>query len=218
MATTPNTRAMSRATDVAQPPLARLAGPIALAAGTMMTVQQLVMFAIVDRSQIEITMAHPLFVPSAIAYVVAFCGLLIALVAVYTWQASRAGAFGVIGFVAALVGTLFLAGDAWFEAFAVPWLADVAPEALHKPSGLLMIGAFTSYVLFAGGWVLFALASLRAHAFPAAISVVILLGGVVGFYALVPPFAVPLGLAIAWLGVWMLRTAPTHVIAEPALH
>ena len=65
---------------------------------------------------------------------------------------------------------------------------------------------------------LFALASLRAHAFPAAISVVILLGGVVGFYALVPPFAVPLGLAIAWLGVWMLRTAPAHVIAEPALH
>ncbi len=218
MATTPNTRAMSRATDVAQPPLARLAGPIALAAGALMTVQQLVMFPIVDRSQIEITMAHPLFVPSAIAYVVAFCGLLIALVAVYAWQANRAGTFGAIGFVAALVGTLFLAGDAWFEAFAVPWLADVAPEALHKPSGLLMIGAFTSYVLFAGGWVLFGLASLRARAFPAAISVAILLGGVIGFYALVPPFAVPLGLAIAWLGVWMLRTTPAHVIAEPALH
>ncbi len=27
-----------------------------------------------------------------------------------------------------------------------------------------------------------------------------------------------LGLAIAWLGVWMLRTTPAHVIAEPALH
>jgi len=218
MTTTPNTRAMSRATDVPQSPLARLAGPIALAAGALMTVQQLVMFPIVDRSQLEATMDHPLFVPSAITYVVAFCGLLIALVAVYAWQANRASTFGVIGFVAALVGTLLLAGDAWFEAFAVPWLADVAPEALHKPSGLLMIGAFTSYVLFAGGWVLFALASLRARAFPAAISVAILVGGVVGFYALVPPFAVPLGLAIAWLGVWMLRTTRAHAIADPALH
>jgi hypothetical protein len=215
MATTPDLHSMSRATDGAQPPLARIAGPIALAAGALMTVQQLVMYPIVDRSQLEITMANPLFVLSAIAYVVAFCGLLIALVAVYAWQANRAGTFGVIGFVAALVGTLFLAGDAWFEAFAVPWLADVAPEALHKPSGLLMIGAFTSYVLFAGGWVLFGLASLRARAFPAAISVAILVGGVVGFYALVPPFAVPLGLAIAWLGAWMLRTS--RAASPPAL-
>jgi len=210
--------AAHKETDVAQSPLARLAGPIALAAGALMTVQQLVMYPIVDRSHLIATIANPLFVPSAIAYVVAFCGLLIALVAVYAWQANRAGTFGVIGFVAALAGTLFLAGDAWFEAFAVPWLADVAPEALHKPSGLLMIGAFTSYVLFAGGWVLFALASLRARAFPAAISVAILVGGVIGFYALVPPFAVPLGLAIAWLGVWMLRTTPARAIAEPALH
>ncbi len=131
-------RAAHKETDVAQSPLARLAGPIALAAGALMTVQQLVMYPIVDRSHLIATIANPLFVPSAIAYVVAFCELLIALVAVYAWQANRAGAFGVIGFVAALVGTLFLAGDAWFEAFAIPWLADVAPEALHKPSGLLI--------------------------------------------------------------------------------
>jgi len=210
---------MSRATDGAQSPLARLAGPIALAAGALMTVQQLVMFPIVDRTHLIATMAHPLFVPSAIAYVVAFCGLLIALVAVYDWEARRAGAFGVIGFVAALIGTLFLAGDAWFEAFAVPWLADVTPEALKLPVpfGLLMIGAFTSYVLFASGWVLFALASLRACAFPAAISVAILIGGVVGFYALVPPFAVPLGLAIAWLGVWMLRATAASELSQLAM-
>src|SRR6266545_1309183 len=126
MATTPNLRAMSRATGEAQSRLARLAGPIALAAGALMTVQQLVMYPIVDRSHLIATMAHPLFVPSAIAYVVALCGLLIALVAVYTWQANRAGAFGLIGFVAALVGTLFLAGDAWFEAFAVPWGLAIA--------------------------------------------------------------------------------------------
>jgi hypothetical protein len=220
MPTIPNTRSVNQAIDVAQPPLARLAGPFALAAGTLIILQQLVMVSIVDRSQLAATMAHPLFVPSAIAYVVAFCGLLIALVAIYTWQANRAGIFGVIGFVAALVGTLFLAGDAWFEAFVVPWLADVAPEVIKSPVpfGLLMIGAFASYVLFAVGWALFALASLRARAFPAAISIAILVGGVVGFYALVPPFALPLGMAITWLGVWMLRTArAASTNAEPAL-
>ena len=80
-------------------------------------------------------MASPLFVPLAVAYFLAFCGLLVALVAAYSWEADEAGAFGVLGFIAALVGTMFLAGDLWFEAFAVPWLGDVAPDALHRPAG-----------------------------------------------------------------------------------
>jgi hypothetical protein len=219
MATIPSRLTVTTTTNVALSPLARLAGPLALATGILIIIQQLVMFAILDRSQLIATMAHPLFVPSAIAYFIVFCALLIALVAVYTWQADRAGAFGVIGFVAALVGTMFLAGDGWFEAFVVPWLADVAPVVLKPPVpfGLLMIGAFTSYVLFSAGWVLFGLASLRARAFPVAISVAIVVSGIIGFQALVPPYAVPLGLTMTWLGVWMLRTTrATSKISAPA--
>jgi hypothetical protein len=219
MATIPNTRSATKGAGMPLSPLARLAGPLAFATGILIIVQQLVMFGILDRSQLIATMAHPLFVPSAIAYFVVFCALLIALVAVYSWQADRAGAFGVIGFVAALVGTMFLAGDGWFEAFVVPWLADVAPVVLKPPVpfGLLMIGAFTSYVLFAAGWVLFGLASLRARAFPIAISVAIVVSGIIGFQALVPPYAVPLGLTMAWLGVWMLQTKKdTSEISVPA--
>ena len=110
-----------------------------------------------------------------------------------------------IGFAAATIGTLFMGGDLWFETFAVPWLGDVAPEAFDQVGGLLMVGGFTSYVLFAAGWALFGLASLRARVFPMAISLAIIAGGVIGFQALIPPFGLPLAVAITSLGVWMTR-------------
>src|SRR5436190_21680725 len=136
-------------------PISRLAGLLALGAGALLLVQQVAMASFLDRTAIEATMANPLYGLSAVAYFVAFCGLLIALVAAYSWEADEAGAFGVLGFIAALVGTTFLAGDLWFEGFAVPWLGNVAPESLHLAGGMLMIRAFASYMLFAIGWVLF---------------------------------------------------------------
>src|SRR4051794_12395173 len=99
--------------DVEQSPLARRAGPLALTAGVLFIIQQLVMYSVFDRSRLEATMAHPLFLPSAIGYLVAFGALLVALVAVYEWEADRAGVLGAIGFGAALVGTMLLAGNAW---------------------------------------------------------------------------------------------------------
>ena len=188
-------------------PLARLAGPIALTVGVFLVGQQLVMASFLDRSAIEATMANALFVPLAVAYFIAFCGLLVALVATYGSEADEAGRFGVLGFLVALVGTMFLAGDLWFEAFAVPWLGDVAPASLHQAGGMLVVGAFTSYVLFAVGWVLFGLASFRARVFPRLISVAIVVGGAIGFQAALPPFAIPLALAISSLGIWMVRTS-----------
>src|SRR5689334_19086817 len=166
-------------TDVSSSPLARLAGPLALAAGSLLTIVQLALFAILDHSDRIATMAHPLFVPSAIAHFLAYCLLLLALVAVYEWQARRAGVLGLIGFIAVFVGSLFMTGDMWFEAFTVPWLGDVAFEVFAKVGGLLKVGAASTYVLFSIGWVLFGIASLRARVFPVAISVAILVGGAV---------------------------------------
>ena len=185
-------------------PITRVAGPIVLTAGVLLLIQQIVMASFLDRSNIEATMASPLYVPTAVAYFVAFCGLLVALVAAYSWEAESAGGFGLVGFLGALIGTMFLTGDLWFEAFAVPWLGNVAPAALHVPGGMLVIGAFTSYVLFAVGWVLFGLASLRARIFPLPVSIAIVLGGIVGFQAALPPFAIPLAVAMCALGAWMI--------------
>ncbi len=197
-------------------PISRIAGPVALGVGAVLLVQQLVMASILDRTQIETTMANPLYLPSAIAYFFAFCGLLVSLVAAYSWESEAAGKVGVVGFVAALVGTMFLTGDLWFEAFAVPWLGDVAPASLHLAGGTLMVGAFMSYVLFAAGWVLFGLASFRARVFPRPISVAIVVGGAIGFQAAMPPFAIPLAIAVGCLGAWMVRTTSTAREPGPA--
>jgi hypothetical protein len=198
------------------PPLARIAGPTALAAGVLMVVAEVVMWPF-DPAQHQATSSDPVFQAGGVVYFVAFCLLLVALTAAYEWQARSSGRFGVAGLVAALIGTLALGGDLWFETFAVPWLADTAPEALETtPTTLLAVGALFSYASFALGWVLFGLASLRARVFPAAICGALVVGGVLGWAALVAPFGAFLGLAVAWLGAWMLRATPETAEGEEA--
>ena len=75
-----------------------------------------------------------------------------------------------------------------------------------------MAGAFASYALFALGWVLFGLASLRARVFPLIASIGVIVGGAAGFFALMAPFGIPLGLAIAGLGVWLATGAERRFV------
>ena len=105
----------------------------------------------------------------------------------------------------------------WFEGFATPWLVEVLPQVLTaQKTTIWVIGFFSSYVLFALGWLLFGLASLRARVFPVAISVAIAVGGLVGFLAAAPPYGIPLGLALVWLGGWLMRRS-SGPRADPAL-
>jgi hypothetical protein len=155
------------------------------------------------------TATDPVFQTGNVIYLVGFCVLMLALIAAYGWIADKAGRLGLVGVVVAIVGTMLLGGDLWFETFVVSWIADDAPDLLNAddPSTLLAIGAVSSYLLFAMGWILFGIASFRARVFPSAICVAIVVGGAIGFMALLAPFGIPLGLAVAWLGVWMMRTA-----------
>jgi hypothetical protein len=100
-----------------------------------------------------------------------------------------------------------LGGDLWFESFAVPWLAEGPfPEALKSdPSILFALGALSSYWLFAIRWVAFGVANLGARVFPVWISILIVVGGIAGYQALLALWGIPLGPAIATLGVWSLR-------------
>jgi len=188
-------------------PLSRLAGPFALIAGALMLVSQLVWLPF-DTDDHQATSQNVVFQAGGVAYLIGFCMLMLALVAAYGWQAEKAGTFGLVAFLTAIVGTMLLAGDLWFETYAVPWIADSqAPQILDEdPSALIAAGAVSSYVLFAVGWALFAIASLRARIFPRAICLAIAIGGVIGFSALLSPFGIPLALAIGWLGVWMIKT------------
>ena len=61
-----------------------------------------------------------------------------------------------------------MAGDMWFDGFASPWLAEVAPQVFTtaRPTPILELGAVLSYGLMALGWALYGLATLRARVFP----------------------------------------------------
>jgi hypothetical protein len=155
--------------------------------------------------------ADPVYLFSGVVYFVAFCLILLALLAIYGRYGHKAGTFWSVGLCAAVVGTIASAGNVgWADVFAMPWVVEVAPQAVQvRPtSGMYVYGAVASYALFLLGWVLFGLASLRARVFPVVICLAFVVGGILGFNAS-PPSGIPFGLALAGLGVWMLRTKPS---------
>jgi hypothetical protein len=186
--------------------LSRLAGPCGLAAGALIVVGQAVMFPF-DPDDHVVTSTAPAYQIGGVVYLAGFVALLLFAVASHGWHEQRSGRLGVVATVTALVGTFMLGGDLWFETFAVPWLADQTPVALSAdPTLLLALGAISSYLLFAAGWLLYGVAAFRARVFPRPIAVLIAVSGVLGYRALLSPWAVPLGLSVLALGVWMLRS------------
>lgn len=188
-------------------PLNRHAGKIAVIAGGLFAVIHVVQFFVADRSDLAAMVTDPVFMVISAAYFVAFPLLLIALVALYWRQAGQAGLFGAVAFCTALVGTVALAGDMWFDAFAVPWLVQVAPAVVSadRTGSLLLTGWLVSVVVFSLGWIMFGLASFRSRIFPRALSLAVAIGGLVGFKAASAPWGVALGLAVAALGLWLVR-------------
>jgi hypothetical protein len=69
-----------------------------------------------------------------------------------------------------------------------------------------VVGAIAAYLTFALGWVLFGIALLRARVVPVAVSLGVVVGGVLGFQSGLPPFGIPLGLAVAAVGAALIRT------------
>jgi hypothetical protein len=188
--------------------LSRYAGPIVLIVGAYLAVIHLALeFVFIRFSDLAVMLADPTFRVVNLAYAAAFSGLAIAACAAYDRQAREAGRFGLVALCAAIIGTVNLGANMWFEGFAVPWLAGEVPQILTAEKTLFwQVGYYSSYLLFAIGWVLFGLASLRARVFPRLISLAIVVGGVIGFLAARPPYGVALGLALLSLGIWMVRT------------
>lgn len=188
-------------------PFTRSAGWLSLTAGALFLVAQAVM-ATFDQAMNLDTSQEPLFITAKIVYLAGFVVLMFALIGLHGLQAHRAGRLGTVAFGTAVVGTMMLGGDLWFESFAVPWLAGgPGAQGLTSPPSVLMgLGAISSYLLFAAGWTLFGIAALRAKVFPAAISLAVIVGGMLGFQALLAPWGAALGLALTALGLWIWVT------------
>ena len=192
-------------------PLSRIAGPLAVAAGASVVATRLptILFILGGGGDLTAYVLGPIHAITSVATIVAFGLLVLALVAIYEREASSAGWFGLIGFAAALLGTIFMTGDWWYEAFAVPRIAEVVPETVPTfVGGRLLMGGITSFVLLGVGWALFGTASQRARVFPTAVSAGMVVGGLLSGVPIGLAYlsgGIILGIAIGWLGVWMMR-------------
>ena len=95
----------------------------------------------------------------------------------------------------------------------MPRIAEVVPEAIPTfVGGRLQLGGVLSFVVLGIGWALFGAASLRAHVFRRRSLGAILVGGLLSGVPIGLAYlsgGVILGIAVAWLGVWlMLRASP----------
>ncbi len=100
----------------------RLGGMVAVAAVTVILFTQLVGF-LVD----ETVSSAPVVVNSVLKLLTFFL-LLLGLVGLYAHQSEAAGPPGLVGCLAAFLGTMLLSSDLWLEAFAFPYLREVAPR------------------------------------------------------------------------------------------
>ena len=144
---------------------------------------------------------------------------LIGLIGLYGRQSEEAGVLGFIGFFLSFISTSLFVGAGIFDAFINPVLTARAKE-LVDPKGPLMGGpmgivfAITG-ICFALGFVLFAIATIRAKVFPAFAAVMLLVGApVLGLSPLMPVTlrwiaCVIFGAGNIWLGyvLWSGREA-----------
>ena len=101
--------------------LSRYAGPIVLIVGAYLAVIHLALeFVFIRFSDLVVMLADPTFRGVNLAYAAAFSGLAIAACAAYDKQARAAGTFGLGALCAAIIGTVNLGANMWFEGFAVP--------------------------------------------------------------------------------------------------
>lgn len=161
------------------------------------------------------------FVVSSLSLLMAYGLLLVAVVGIWRYQqreGAGAGLLGRAGVVAATSGTLLAFGATWANLFVSPWLVDVAPAVAGiQASGYLRVGFLISYGVFAGGWALFALTSIRAGVLNRFTSVLLLIFSILSFFpSRVDPentvklptelhHPVPLAAIIAVIGVQILR-------------
>ena len=199
--------------------LARHAGPIAIGTGLLFAALDLGRLPIAAADDRAAILLDPLMRTINAGYFVGFCGLMIALIAIQARQSRQAGAFGTFAFYAAVVGTMTMAGDMWFDGFASPWLAEVTPQVFTtaRPTAILQLGATLGYGMMALGWALFGLATLRARLFPTAAALGLIVGGLTAFQSGIPPYGVPLGLAVAALGGWLIRSDRVTASARAAV-
>ena len=182
-------------------PISRRAGLLSVTAAVLIILSQIMRLAL-SRLLGPDWATTPAYTLTYTIALLVMGSLLLAVTAIYTRESAALGKIGLIGYLTAFLGTLMVAGDWWFEAFAIPMIATAAPAVLDQPlSGPLLVGAIATVGLYTVGWTVFGIAALRANAFPRIAASLVLVGGLAGPLALTSPYQIPLAIAIAWIGL-----------------
>jgi hypothetical protein len=195
--------------------ITKWAGTLCLTAAALIVSSEFLRLAIglVSGPDSAATLTHSLAYGLALAGMYA---LLLALTAVYFGHQRALGALGLIGYLTAAAGTVLVAGDWWFETFAVPMIGAHAPEVLKlPPGGSVLAGALITVGLFAAGWITFGVAAFRSGAFSRPATALLMVGGASGVLALSAPYQIPLALAVGWIGHTLIRTPQQELPVPP---
>ncbi len=144
----------------------------------------------------------PLFEFSAVLVLVSSMLLVLALIVLHARQVDESGRFGLAAGLVALVGTMLFSGVSWSQTFLDPAAAKVVPAFLDDvPPTVLVIGLFGTLVLFGLGWMVYAIATLRAGVYPRLPVVVLLIGSLLAAVPFLPIGGTVMAIALIWLGL-----------------
>lgn len=166
-----------------------------------------------------------------IACAMSFFGLL-GLAGLYARQARKIGWFGLVGYILLSLWLVMIMGFSFVEAFVLPHIATAAPGFVQSwmgmfngPAGAFNIGALpTVWTLCAPalilGGLLFGVATFRAGVLPRWAGALLAASTALAPLAAPlpnasqPKIAIPMGLALAWLGYALWAETPAESAME----
>src|SRR5919112_5300648 len=131
-ASRPQGRSPRRRSSMALSPLSRRAGMLCITAAVLIILSQVMRLAgggLLGPDWVT----TPAYTLTYTVTLLGMAALLLALTAIYTRESAALGRLGLIVYVTAFLGTVMVAGDWWFEAFAIPMIATAAPAVLDLP-------------------------------------------------------------------------------------
>jgi hypothetical protein len=179
--------------------LIRWSGFAAMVAGALLLIAELLellpAFDDLPFSELALT---SIFTFQLTLYLIGLMVLAVGLVGLYAHQSEAAGPLGLVGFLSAFIGTVFFSGFFWANIFVAPALAIGAPEFLDQ--GGRFPGFRLSLVIYAVGWMLFGLASLKARGYPRAPVIALVIGAALDLLG-APLSGLVIDAAFIWLGL-----------------